>query len=115
MHDSRSNLYSIVADDFAQPTAQTLHPQRFLVVAAQVLLKGDVLQPLHPLAQRMLLIGLPEKAGIVETGAEHPLVSMANDAFRVRVSVEHGQEMRQQFAGHVFGGKVFLMVPHDCD
>ena len=98
-----------------QPTAQPLHAQRLLVIAAQVFLEGHVLEPDRALAQGMLLIGLPEEARIVEAGTQHAFMSVANDALRIAIGVQHGEKMRQQLAARIFDGKIFLMIAHDRD
>ena len=69
---SRLVNYSGTHDDatllqlFIQPTAQALHTLCLVVITTQILLKGHVLQRFEPLQQRLLLICLPEKSGIVE-------------------------------------------------
>ena len=100
---------------FADQAAQLLHAPGLVVVAAQVFLEGHRLQHLHALAQRDLLIGLPEEARVVEAGAQHALIAMTNEAVGIAVGVEHGEEMRQQLAVGIFQRKVFLVVAHHGD
>src|SRR5580704_8536573 len=74
-----------------------------------------MLEPCRPLAQRKLLIGLPEKSGIVEPCSQHAFVSMTNDATRVAIGIQHSQKMWQQLAARIFDCKIFLMIAHDRD
>src|SRR4029077_18703310 len=85
------------------------------VVSAQILLKGDMLQPLYPLAQRMFLVGLPEKTRVVEAGSQHALMPMPDDALGIAVSIQHREKMGKQFAISIFNREIFLMVTHDRD
>ena len=115
VNNSRPHLDSVLTNAFAQPTAQALHPQRLFVIAAKIFLEGDVLQPRNPLAQRMLLVGLPEKACVVEAGAQHTLVAMTNQPVGIAVRIQHRQKIRQQVAIRPFDSKIFLVVPHHRD
>ncbi len=67
------------------------------------------------LAQRTLLVGLPEEARVVEAGAQHALVAVADDARRIALGVEHGQKMRRQPAARVLHREIFLVVAHHGD
>ena len=113
--DAGTNRAACAANGFADQTAQLLHATGLVVVAAEVLLEGHRLQHRHAIAQRDLLIGLPEKARIVEAGAQHALVAVANEAVGIAVGVEHGEEMRQQLAVGIFQREVFLVIAHDGD
>ena len=63
----------------------------------------------------MFLIGLPEKTGIVEAGAQHAFMPVTDDAGGIAVGVQHGQKVRREAAARVLDGKIFLMVAHDRD
>ena len=45
VNHARTHCHSILANDFAHPAGYSLHSQHLVVVAAQVFLEGDVLQP----------------------------------------------------------------------
>ncbi len=103
---------ALVVDHCRDFAAQPLHAQRFVEVAAQVFLEGDRLQHLDAVAQRNLLIGVPEEAGVVEAGAQHALVAVANQAIGIAAGVEHGEKMRQQLAVGIFQREIFLVIAH---
>src|ERR1700687_1179348 len=110
MDNAGSNRNPSLANDFAQPATQPLHPQNFVEVAAEVLLEGDVLQPAGALPQGMLLVSLPEEASVVEAGPQHAFVPVADDAVAVGIGVEHRQKMGRKAASRIFNGKISLMV-----
>ena len=88
---------------------------RLVVVAAQIFLEGNVAQQLDALAQGLLLVGLPEKAGIVKAGAQNAFVAVADQSIGIAGRVEHREEMRQQLSVRIFDGKIFLVVAHHRD
>ena len=98
MDDPGANRDTALANVLAHPTAYPLYPQHLVVVAAQVFLEGDVLQPRRPLAQGMLLVSLPEEAGVVKTRTQHALMPMPDDAGRIAVRVQHRQKMWREAA-----------------
>src|ERR1700732_1707095 len=110
----RADRDATLANVLAHPTAHPLYAQHLVVVAAQVFLEGDVLQPRRPLAQGMFLVSLPEETGVVETGAQHALMPMPDDAGGIAVGVQHCQKVRRETAPGVLDRKIFLMVTHDC-
>src|SRR5207237_2503981 len=77
--------------------------------------KCDMLQPLYAFTQRMFLIGLPEKARVVEAGPQHTLMSVADDALRIAVRIQHREKMGEQFAMGILDREIFLIVTHDRD
>ena len=91
-----------IANRLGDQAAQLLHPHRLVEVAAEIFLEGHGLQHLHALAQRNLLVGLPEEARVVEAGAQYALIAMANQSIRIAVGVENRQKVRQQFAAGIF-------------
>ena len=95
------------------PSFCTRH--RLVEVAAKVFLEGDRLQHLDAVAQRDLLIGVPEEARVVEAGAQHALVAVADQAVGIAVGVQHGEEVRQQLAVGVFEREVLLVIAHHRD
>ncbi len=97
---------------FADQAAQPLHAQRLVEVAAQIFLEGHRLQHLHAIAQRNLLVGFPEEAGVVEAGAQHALVAVADEPVGIAVGVQHGEEVRQQLAARIFQREIFLVIAH---
>ena len=115
VHDAGADRDAALRESSRNPAAQPLHPQRLVVVAAQVFLEGHVLEPRDPLAQRMLLVGLPEEAGVVEAGPQHALVAVANEAVGIAVGVQHSQKVRRELALGVFDRKILLVVAHDRD
>src|SRR5260221_7405890 len=96
MHDSRTHLDSTLTNFFAKPAGQPLHPQRLFVISAEVSLERNVLQPRNPFAQRMLLIGLPEKACVVKPSAQHAFVAVANQTLRIAVRIQDSKKMCQK-------------------
>ena len=86
------------------------------VIAAQVFLEGDVLQPLQPLAQRMFLVGLPEEARIVEARPQHAFMAVPNDALRDRRPCSALPEnAASSLPLRIFDRKIFLMIAHHRD
>ena len=110
-----ADRHSVLANDFAHPTGDALNPQRLVVIAAQIFLESDILQPLHSLPQRMLLVGLPEEARIVETGPQHAFMAVSYDAVGIAVGIQHGEKMWKELAAGVFNRKIFLMIAHHGD
>ena len=92
-----------------------MHAQRFVVVAAKIFLERYVAQQLDALAESLLLIRPPKKAGIVEAGAQHTFVAVADQSIRVGSRVKHRHEVRQQFSIRIFDGEIFLVVAHHRD
>src|SRR5438105_3407558 len=66
-----------------------------LVIAAQVFLKGNVLQPCGALPKRVLLVCLPEEARVVEAGSQDTLVAMPDDAVWIAIGVQYSQKIGQ--------------------
>src|SRR5262249_60883841 len=58
------------------------HALGFGCIAAEIPVKSDVHQHLAALDQRDLLIGVPEELRVVEAGAQHTLIAMANAPVR---------------------------------
>jgi hypothetical protein len=65
--------------------------------------------------ERLLLIGLPEEAGVVEARAQHPLVAALHEAFGVGGDIHDRDETRRELAMSVFHREIFLMVAHHRD
>ena len=86
-------------------------------IRAQVLLEGDFFEQNESLGEWCALVELPEEAGIVEAGAEHALVAVADEGLTGGVSlrVEHSEEVRRKPAAFVFHGEVALVIAHDRD
>ena len=112
---ARTHGHPALLDNLTQPTAQTLHSPRLLVVAAEVFLEGNVPQQFQPLQQRPFLIRLPEKSRIAEPGAKNALVAVSDQPLRIAVGIQHRQEMGQQRMVRIFHRKIFLMVTHNRD
>jgi hypothetical protein len=83
--------------------------------AAQVLLKSNRLEHLHSVVEWNPLVRVPEKARIVKSGAQHPFVSVPNQAFRAAGHIQHRQKMRCEFSGCVLNRKVLLVIAHHRD
>ena len=115
MHNPWTNRHTALSHDLRKPTTKPLHAQGFLVVAAQIFLKGDVLEQLYPFSQRNFLIRLPEETRIVETCSQHALMPMPNDAFGIAIGVQNGKKMRRQLAIGVLDSEILLVVAHHCD
>ncbi len=92
-----------------------LYPHGLVEVAAQILLEGHCLQHFDAIAQRDLLIGVPEEAGIVEAGAQDAFVAVANEAVGIAVGVEHGEKVRQQLPVGVLDREILLVIAHHGD
>ena len=75
-----SNRHAALLHRLRQPTGHVLHAQRLVVVAAEIFLERDIAQQLDALAEGLLLVRLPEKAGIVEAGAQNAFVAVADQA-----------------------------------
>ena len=115
MNHACTNGHSALLDDLAQPAAQALHAARFLVVVAKVFLKSNVPERIETFQQGALLIGLPEKASIVEARPQHALIAVPNKRLRISIGIQHRQKMGQQLTARIFQGKIFLMIAHDGD
>ena len=102
-------------EDRRDEAAEFLHAHRLVEVAAQVFLESHGLQHVNAIAQRDFLIGVPEEAGIVEAGAQHAFVAVANQAVRISISVEHREKVRRQLSVGVFEREVLLVIAHDGD
>ena len=113
--DARPDRRASTAKRLGNQAAQLLHPHRLVEVAAQNFLEGHRLQHVHALAQRNPLVGFPEEARIVETGAQHALVAVANQSIGITVRVQNRQKMRQQFAAGVLQSEILLVVAHHRD
>ena len=87
------------------------------MIAAQLFLEGDGLEAIDALGKRRLLIEVPEEARIFEACAQYTCVAVANDVAPgvVYLRVEHGKEVRGQFAVRAFNGEVLLVIAHDGD
>ena len=83
------NRHAALLDLFGQRTGHALHAHRLVVVAAEIFLESDVAQPFDALAQSLLLVRLPEKAGIVEAGAQNAFVAVADQSVGIGGRVEH--------------------------
>src|SRR5579864_822698 len=83
------------------------------MVVPKIFLEGHGLEHRHPVLERSLLVGVPEELRVIEAGAQHAFVAVADQPVRVTISVEHGEKMRRQFAGSVLDRKVLLMIAHD--
>ncbi len=105
------------ADGGADQAAQVLGARGLVVVAAEFLLEGDRLEHGHAILEGELLIGVPEEARIVEAGAQNALIAVAHDGFAFGIGhrVEHGEEVRREFAVGIFHGEVLLVIAHDGD
>ena len=115
VHHAGANRQPVLLDGFREPTGEALHAQSLFVVAAEVFLEGDVLQQPDAIEQSLLLVGLPEKAGVVEAGAQYALIAVADQAIGIAGGIEHRQKMRQQLAVRIFNREIFLVVAHHRD
>ena len=73
---ARSNRHAALLHRLGKPTGQALHAHRLVVVAAKIFLERNVAQQVDALAESLLLVRLPEKARIVETGAQNAFVAV---------------------------------------
>src|SRR3984957_19863667 len=112
MNHSCANRDSALLDDLAQPAAEALNPPSLVVVAAQIFLESNIAQRVDPLQQRTLLIGLPEKACIVKSRAQHSLIPVTNQALRISIGIEHREKVRQQLALRILESKILLVIAH---
>ena len=78
----------------------------------QFRLKGYVGQVLDPFAQRLLLIGIPEKAGVVEAGAKDGFVAVDNQTLGIAIGIADRDELRREIAIRRFDREVSLMDAH---
>ncbi len=80
-------------------------------------MEGHRLEALNPLDQRDLLVGVPEKAGIVEAGAQDALIAVADDRppFSIHFGIQHGEEMGSERGLRILDSEVFLVVAHHGD
>ena len=99
----------------AQFFDQRDHALGLFEIRAELGLKGDVRQIGYAVGQLLLLIGVPEEAGVVEAGAQHALVAAAHQAFGIAIGVHHRDELRRELAVGVFHREIFLVVPHHRD
>ena len=114
-HHSRADRDARLANHLGNQARKFLHAKGLVEVAAQVLLEGHDLQHFDAIAQRDLLVGVPEEARVVEAGTQDALVAVANQAVGIAVGIEHGEEVRQQVALGVFEREVLLVVAHHGD
>src|SRR5262249_21008910 len=56
-----------------------------------------------------------EELRVVETGAQHSFVAVANHSITIPIGVEHGKEVRGQLSARVFHSEVLLMIAHYGD
>ena len=115
MHDAGANRDAVLLDGFRKPTGEALHAQSLLVVAAEIFLERDILQQLDAITQSLLLIGLPEKARVVEACAQHAFVAMSDQALGIARRIEHRQKMRSELAIRIFNREILLVVAHHRD
>ena len=74
--DAGSNGHAALLHRLGQPTGHALHAHRLVVVAAEIFLERNVAQQIDALAEGLLLVRLPEKARIVEAGAQNAFVAV---------------------------------------
>ncbi len=78
-------------------------------------MEDDTLQLGPPAFQGVSQILLPEKTGVVEAAADHPLVAPSDMACRIPVGVGHGDEARNEITAHVLDGEAFLVMTQRRD
>ena len=71
-----------------------------------------MLELLKPFIKAVLQILMPEEAGVLETGAEHPLPAVLHELHVRRSEVENGHEVRQEVARGIFQAKALLVHLH---
>ena len=72
----------------------------FFQIGAELGLKGDLCKILDAIGERLLLIDVPEEAGVVEAGAQDSFVAVPDQAFGIAVGIHDRDEMRrEQVAG----------------
>ena len=89
------------------------HPELAGRVAYDVRLELLSAKQLNALAQRLLLIRLPEESSVVETRAQYPLVAMPDNAGGITIRVQYREKVRSQLSLRVFHREILLMIPHD--
>src|SRR5271167_4522013 len=75
---TNSVVRSVFASSAALWTTPDLTDVPALRSAAEIFLKGDGLQHVHAPAQWNFLVSFPEESRVVEAGAQHALVTVAN-------------------------------------
>jgi len=70
------NRHAVLSHRLGERTGQVLHAHRLVVIAAEIFLERNAAQQIDALAEGLLLVRLPEKAGIVETGAQNAFVAV---------------------------------------
>ena len=94
---------------------ELLHAHGLVVVAAQILLEGHRLQHRHALAQRNLLVGVPEEARVVEAGAQHALIAVADQPSGSPSVFSTARKCGSQLAVRILHGEVLLVIAHHRD
>ena len=64
--------------------------------------------------KRLLLIDLPEETRVVETRANHALITLAYETVGIAGCISHCYELRRERAIGIQHGKVALVMAHDC-
>src|SRR3954451_3577136 len=72
---------------FLQYQGQFGGPFSLFQVSTEFSLKSDIAQILDTILQFLLLIRIPEEAGIVEARAQHALVALANETVGIAVCI----------------------------
>src|SRR6201984_2395561 len=106
------NRNTTLLHDFGKAAGHPLDAQSLVVIIPKIFLESNIAQEIDALAQSLLLIRLPEKAGIVEASAQDALIAVANQSIRVASSIENREKMRQQFSIGIFDSKILLVVTH---
>src|SRR6266536_1264634 len=63
----------------------------------------------------MSLVRLPEEARVVETGAQHALVTVPDQPLNIAIGIQYSKEVGKQFSIASLQCKIFLMVTHHSD
>ena len=60
----------------------------------------------------MFLVGVPEETSIVEAGAQHTFIAMADGPIGVSICIQDGKKVGRQLALRVLDGEILLVVTH---
>src|ERR1700682_5913935 len=82
------------------------------MITSQVFLESYRFQHVHSVHKGHLLIGIPKKLRVIESGAEYALVAMTDQAVRITICIQYSEEVRREFACYVFDGEILLMIAH---